>query len=90
MKLAGFDTPTNGENYLDKNSFALLVDSYNKRHWEEFVKILLQKHYDPSYLKSINNNFTQFKKARIFKSENYSGNPELHRAMAESVSKTFR
>ncbi|MDA9689921.1 tRNA 2-selenouridine(34) synthase MnmH [Betaproteobacteria bacterium] len=78
------------EKYLDKNSFALLVDSYNKRHWEEFVKILLQKHYDPSYLKSINNNFTQFKKAQIFKSENYSGIPELHRAMAESVSKTFR
>ena len=28
------------ENYLDKNNFTQLVDAYNKRQWEEFVKIL--------------------------------------------------
>ena len=78
------------ENYLDKNNFAQLVDAYNKKQWEEFVKILLQEHYDPSYLKSINKNFTQFKKAKIFKAENYSEIQELHCAMAESVSKTFK
>ena len=78
------------ENYLDKNNFTQLVDAYNKRHWEEFVKILLREHYDPSYLKSINKNFTNFKTAQIFKAENYSKIPELHCAMAESVSKTFK
>ena len=78
------------ENYLDKNNFTQLVDAYNKRQWEEFVKILLREHYDPSYLKSINKNFTNFKTAQIFKAENYSEIPGLHCAMAESVSKTFK
>ena len=78
------------ENYLDKNNFTQLVDAYNKRHWEEFVKILLREHYDPSYLKSINKNFTNFKTAQIFKAENYSKIAELHCAMAESVSKRFK
>ena len=48
---------------------------YKKRHWEEFVRMLLQEHYDPSYLKSISKNFTKIKEAQIFKSENYSENP---------------
>ena len=78
------------ENYLDKNNFAQLVDAYNKKQWEEFVKILLREHYDPSYLKSINKNFIQFKRAKIFKAENYSEIQEIHCAMAESVSKTFK
>ncbi len=78
------------ENYLDKNNFTQLVDAYNKRQWEEFVKILLREHYDPSYLKSINKNFTNFKTAQIFKAENYSEIPEFHCTMAESVSKTFK
>ena len=66
------------------------MEMYKKRHWEEFVRMLLQEHYDPSYLKSISKNFTQIKKAQIFKSENYSETPQLHCAMAESVSKTFK
>ena len=78
------------ENYLDKNNFAQLIDAYNKKQWDEFVKILLREHYDPSYLKSINKNFTRFKRAKIFKAENYSEIQELHCAMAESVSKTFK
>ena len=78
------------ENYLDKNNFAQLFEAYKKREWEEFVKILLREHYDPSYLKSINKNFTLFKRAQIFKAENYSETPELHCAMADSVSKTFK
>ncbi len=78
------------ENYLDKNNFTQLVDAYNKRQWKEFVKILLREHYDPSYLKSINKNFTNFKTAKIFKAENYSEIPDFHCAMAESVSKTFK
>ena len=78
------------KNYLDKNNFAQLVDAYNKRQWEEFVKILLREHYDPAYLKSINKNFTHFKRAQIFKAENYSEIPETHRVMAESVSRTFK
>ena len=78
------------ENYLDKDKFDRLVDMYKKRHWEEFVRMLLREHYDPSYMKSINNNFAQINKAQIFKSENYSETLELHCAMAESVSKTFK
>ena len=58
------------ENYLVKDKFDQLVDLYKKKHWEEFVRMLLREHYDPSYMKSINNNFTQIKKAQIFKSEN--------------------
>ena len=78
------------ENYLDKDKFDRLVEMYKKRHWEEFVKMLLREHYDPSYLKSINKNFTKIKEAQIFKSENYSEIPDLHCAIAESVSKTFK
>ena len=78
------------ENYLVKDKFDQLVDLYKKKHWEEFVRMLLREHYDPSYLKSIEKNFTQIKEAQIFKSENFSETPELHRAIAESVSKTFK
>ena len=85
-----FNIITKFENYLDKDNFDLLVKMYKKRHWEEFVRLLLREHYDPSYLKSINKNFTKIKEAQIFKSENYSEIPELHCAMAESVSKTFK
>ena len=63
---------------------------HKKRHWEEIVRMLLREHYDPSYLKSINKNFTKIKEAHIFKSENFSEIQELHCAMAESVSKTFK
>ena len=62
---------------------------YKKRNWEEFVRILLREHYDPSYLKSISKNFIKIKEAKILKSENYSENSELHWSMAESVSKIF-
>jgi len=78
------------ENYLNKDKFDRLVEMYKKRHWEEFVRMLLREHYDPSYLKSINKNFTKIKEAQIFKSENYSEIPDLHCAMADSVSKTFK
>jgi len=78
------------ENYLDKNNFAQLVEAYNKSQWKELVKILLKEHYDPSYLKSINKNFTHFKTAQIFRAEIYSEISELHCAMAESVNKTFK
>ena len=78
------------ENYLVKDKFDQLVDLYKKKHWEEFVGMLLREHYDPSYLKSIGKNFTQIKEAQIFKSENFSETPELHCAIAESVSKTFK
>ena len=78
------------ENYLVKDKFDQLVDLHKKKHWEEFVRMLLKEHYDPSYLKSIGKNFTQIKEAQIFKSENFSGTPELHCALAESVSKTFK
>ena len=78
------------ENYLDKDTFDRLVKMHKKRHWEEIVRMLLREHYDPSYLKSINKNFTKIKEAHIFKSENFSEIQELHCAMAESVSKTFK
>ena len=78
------------QNYIDKGKFDRLVEMYKKRHWEEFVAILLREHYDPSYVKSINKNFTKIREAQIFKSENYSEIPDLHCAMAESVSKTFK
>ena len=78
------------ENYLVKDKFDHLVDLYKKKQWEEFVRMLLREHYDPSYLKSINKNFTKIKEAQIFKSENCSEIPDLHCAMAESVSKTLK
>ena len=78
------------ENYLVKDKFDQLVDFYKKKHWEGFVRMLLREHYDPSYLKSISKNFTQIKEAQIFKSESFSETQELHCAIAESVSKTFK
>ena len=78
------------ENYLVKDKFDQLVDLYKKKHWKDFVRMLLREHYDPSYLKSIGKNFTQIKEAQIFKSENFSETTELHCAIAESVSKTFK
>lgn len=78
------------ENYLDKDKFNQLVEMYKKRYWKDFVRMLLREHYDPSYLRSIRKNFTKIKEAKILKSEDNSQNPELHCAMAESVSKTFK
>ena len=47
------------KNYLNKDKFDRLITTYEQRHWEEFVRILLREHYDPSYLKSINKNFVK-------------------------------
>ena len=78
------------KNYLVKDKFDQLADLYRKKHWEEFVRMLLQEHYDPSYLNSIGKNFTKIKEAQVFESKNFSETPDLHCAMAESVSKTFK
>ena len=76
--------------YLEKEDFYRLVDNYKNKKWVEFVTILLEKHYDPSYSASINKNFAQCKKALILETENYAETSQPYCAMAESLSKTFK
>lgn len=55
----------------------LWLDLISKGHWDEFIRDLLEKHYDVSYKKSMQKNFTSFPTA-----PNYHLNTTSHDALS--------